>query len=314
MAMKNILVTGGAGFIGSHFIQMMLDKHKYNIINIDSLTYAANIRNMKGFNKHINYFFYKTDIKNRKALGEIFEKHHIDAIVHFAAESHVDRSIVAPTIFVSTNVMGTQNLLDLALDYGVEKFIQVSTDEVYGTLGKFGKFTEDSPLLPNSPYSASKAAGDCLARAYFKTFDLPVIITRCSNNYGPHQHPEKLIPLVITKSLKGESIPVYGDGLQIRDWIYVEDHCSAIDTVLHHGVDGEVYNIGTNCEYYNIDIIKEILKLLNVSTDLITYVKDRLGHDRRYAISATKLETLGWLPRYSLPQGLEKTIDWYCGC
>jgi dTDP-glucose 4,6-dehydratase len=312
--MKNILVTGGAGFIGSNFIEMMLNKYnQYNIINVDALTYAGNRNNMKGFNRHINYFFYRTDIRNKTALQMIFESHHIDAIVHFAAETHVDRSIIIPKIFISTNVNGTQNLLDCALDYGVEKFLQISTDEVYGALGKFGKFTEESCLLPNSPYSASKASADCLVRAYHKTFDLPMNITRCSNNYGPHQHEEKLIPLVITKALKGESIPVYGDGLQIRDWIFVKDHCVAIDKVLHHGVNGEVYNIGSENEVTNIEIIKTILSLLEVSESLITYVKDRPGHDRRYAIDNTKIEGLGWYPVYTLTQGLTATIDWYCG-
>lgn len=313
--MKNILVTGGAGFIGSNFIEMMLNKyHSYNIINVDNLTYAGNRENMKGFNKHINYFFYRVDIRNKHALEYVFETHHIDAVVHFAAETHVDRSIINPRIFVGTNVIGTQVLLDCALDYDVEKFIQISTDEVYGTLGKTGKFTENSPLLPNSPYSASKAAGDCLARAYFKTFDLPTIITRCSNNYGPHQHTEKLIPLVITKALKGESIPVYGDGLQVRDWIYVKDHCAAIDKILHRGNPGEVYNIGSDNEVPNIEIVTKILNLLDVSTSLITYVADRPGHDRRYAIDSSKIETLDWLPVYNFNQGLEETISWYCGC
>ncbi len=324
--MKNILVTGGAGFIGSNFIKYMLGKYDYNIINVDALTYAGNLSNLIEIEKEPNYFFEKVNITDRKAIEEIFEKYDVDTVVNFAAESHVDRSIVEPEIFITTNVLGTQILLDVAkknwsihCEDGLSqkfrpgvKYLQVSTDEVYGTLGIEGMFTESTPLAPNSPYSASKASADLLVRAYHETFNMPINITRCSNNYGPYQFPEKLIPLMINRCLSDSSLPVYGDGLQIRDWLYVEDHCGAIDIVLHKGVDGEVYNIGGNNEKTNIELVKLIIKQLGKSDGLITYVKDRLGHDRRYAIDNSKITSeLGWKPKYKFEEGIQKTIDWY---
>ncbi len=325
--MENILVTGGAGFIGSNFAKMMLDKHHdYKIINVDALTYAGNLGNLKDIADHPNYRFIKADIRDRIRMDEIFASQGIDTVVNLAAESHVDRSIVEPEIFLTTNIIGTQVLLDTAKKYwkvnpddkyctnykpGV-KFLQVSTDEVYGALGATGMFEETMPLLPNSPYSASKAAADLIVRAYRETFGMPVNITRCSNNYGPYQFPEKLIPLMINNCLNDRHLPVYGDGMQIRDWLHVADHCSAIDTVLHRGLEGEVYNIGGNNEKANIEIVKLIIATLGKSEDLITYVKDRPGHDRRYAIDNTKITTqLGWEPAYAFEQGIQETIEWY---
>jgi len=325
--MKTILVTGGAGFIGSNFIKMMLDKHQdYKIINIDALTYAGNLDNLKDISDNSNYFFIKVDIRNREKVEEVFSAHDIDAVVNFAAESHVDRSIEEPEVFLTTNIIGTHVLIDVAKKHwkinpsdkyskeykpGV-KFLQVSTDEVYGALGKTGIFIETMPLMPNSPYSASKASADMIVRAYNETFGLPVNITRCSNNYGPYQFPEKLIPLMINNCLNDKELPVYGDGMQIRDWLHVLDHCSAIDTVLHKGLDGEVYNIGGNNEKANIEIVKLIIKALGKSGNLIKYVNDRLGHDRRYAIDSTKISIqLGWEPAYTFEQGMKETIDWY---
>jgi dTDP-glucose 4,6-dehydratase len=308
-----LLVTGGAGFIGSNFIRYMLDKYEnYQIVNMDLLTYAGNLENLSSIETNANYLFVKCDITNRSEIERLFEEHVYDAVINFAAESHVDRSITDPDIFVRTNVMGTQVLLDAAQKYGVVKFVQVSTDEVYGTLGPTGLFREDTPLQPNSPYSASKAGGDLLVRAYYETFGLPVNITRCSNNYGPYQFPEKLIPLMIANALNDKALPVYGDGLNIRDWLYVEDHCSAIDLVLHNGKIGEVYNIGGNNERTNLQIIHTILKELGKPDSLITYVKDRLGHDRRYGIDATKITSeLGWAPKYHFESGIKETIQWY---
>lgn len=325
--MKTILVTGGAGFIGSNFVRFMLDKYPdYRIINLDALTYAGNLENLKDIEDNPNYTFVKADIREREKIKQIFETYGIDAVVNFAAESHVDRSIEEPEVFLTTNVIGTQVLLDTAKKYwkvnpddkycrdykpGV-KFLQVSTDEVYGALGPTGMFVETMPLMPNSPYSASKASADMIVRAYHETFGLPVNITRCSNNYGPYQFPEKLIPLMINNCLKGKDLPVYGDGMQVRDWLHVSDHCSAIDSVLHKGIKGEVYNIGGNNEKANIDIVKLIIKTLKKSESLIKYVKDRPGHDRRYAIDNTKITTqLGWKPIYSFEQGIEETIEWY---
>jgi len=325
--MRNILVTGGAGFIGSNFVRMMLRKYpEYRIINIDALTYAGNLENLRDVEDNPRYVFAKVDIRDRDAVESIFEKHSIDVVVNFAAESHVDRSIEEPEIFWTTNVIGTLVLLDSAKKYwkvrpddkycteyrsGV-KFVQVSTDEVYGTLGDTGKFVETMPLKPNSPYSASKASADLLVRAYHKTFGMPVNITRCSNNYGPYQFPEKLIPLMISNCLNGRKLPVYGDGLQVRDWLHVSDHCEAIDVVLHKGENGEIYNIGGNNEKTNIEIVKLIINELGKSEELISYVKDRPGHDRRYAIDNTKITTeLGWQPSYSFEQGIKETIAWY---
>lgn len=324
--MKTILVTGGAGFIGSNFIKYMLKHYPdYNFINVDALTYAGNLNNLKEIDGKSNYVFIKADIRDRDKIEEVFKNNEITVVVNFAAESHVDRSIVEPEIFLTTNIIGTQVLLDIAKKYwkvtndkyckeykaGV-KFLQVSTDEVYGTLGKTDMFTETMPLMPNSPYSASKASADLIVRAYSETYGMPVNITRCSNNYGPYQFPEKLIPLIINNCLKEKELPVYGDGMQVRDWLHVLDHCSAIDTVLHKGVLGEVYNIGGNNEKANIELVRLITKTLGKSENLIKYIKDRPGHDRRYAIDNTKITTqLGWAPAYTFEQGIKETIEWY---
>ena len=308
----NILVTGGAGFIGSNFILYMVNKYPhYRITNLDALTYAANLQNVAAVQHHPGYRFVQADITDRAAVEEIFRQG-IEAVVHFAAESHVDRSIADPDIFVKTNVLGTQVLLDAARKYNVQKFVHISTDEVYGTLGPTGYFTETTPLAPNSPYSASKAGSDLLVRAYHETFGLNVNITRCSNNYGPYQYPEKLIPLMICNALQDKPLPVYGDGQNVRDWLHVEDHCRAIDLVLHHGKSGEVYNIGGNNERTNLQIVKTILAELGKPESLITFVEDRPGHDRRYAIDATKIrEELGWRPQYDFETGIKETIRWY---
>lgn len=324
--MKNILVTGGAGFIGTNFVKHMLNTYEYNIINLDALTYAGNLENLRDIENDSKYTFVKGDITDTVLIDEIFAKHEIDTVVNFAAESHVDRSIENPEIFLMTNVRGTQVLLDAAKKYwkvnpgdkycrefkeGV-KYLQVSTDEVYGTLGKTGLFTETTPLAPNSPYSASKTSADLFVRAYHETFGMPINITRCSNNYGPYQFPEKLIPLMINNCLKGKQLPVYGDGMQIRDWLHVKDHCTGIDTVLHKGKIGEVYNIGGNNEKANIEIVKLIIENLGKGEDMIKYVQDRPGHDRRYAIDNTKITTeLGWSPSYTFEEGIKETIEWY---
>lgn len=325
--MKNILVTGGAGFIGSNFVKYMLDRHyEYKIINVDALTYAGNLENLKDIVDNPNYVFIRADIRDRKNMDDIFVSCGIDMVVNLAAESHVDRSIIEPDVFLTTNIIGTQVLLDVAKKHwkvnpgdkycreykpGV-KFLQVSTDEVYGTLGETGMFVETMPLCPNSPYSASKASADLIVRAYHETFGMPVNITRCSNNYGPYQFPEKLIPLMINNCLNDMDLPVYGDGMQIRDWLHVADHCSAIDTVLHKGIDGEVYNIGGNNEKTNIEIVKLIIKTLGKSESLIKYIKDRPGHDRRYAIDNTKITTiLGWKPFYTFERAIQETVEWY---
>ena len=322
----NILVTGGAGFIGSNFIKYMLSKYNYNIINLDLLTYAGNLNNLDEIKHLDNYNFIKGDICDKVLLEEIFENNNIDIVINFAAESHVDRSIDGPEVFLRTNILGTQALLDTAKKYWKKdfsnkysreykqgcKFIQVSTDEVYGSLGKTGLFTEETPLCPNSPYSCSKASADMFVRAYHETYGLPINITRCSNNYGPYQFPEKLIPLMINNAINDKKLPVYGDGMQVRDWLYVEDHCSAIDAVLHKGVYGETYNIGGNNEKENIFIVNSILEALDKSENLISYVEDRLGHDRRYAIDNSKImRELGWVPKYTFEEGIKLTIDWY---
>ncbi|GGG63367.1 dTDP-glucose 4,6-dehydratase [Paenibacillus radicis (ex Gao et al. 2016)] len=308
-----LLVTGGAGFIGSNFVLYMIKKYpEYKIINVDALTYAGNLENLRSIEGHTNYSFVKADIADKTALEPLFAPGDIDAVLNFAAESHVDRSILHPEIFVQTNILGTQTLLDLSKQYNINKFVQVSTDEVYGTLGDTGLFTEETPLAPNSPYSASKAGADLLVRAYHETFGLPINITRCSNNYGPYQFPEKLIPLMIQNALQDKPLPVYGDGLNVRDWLYVEDHCSAIDLVLHKGRNGEVYNVGGNNERTNVHVVKTILEELGKPDTLITYVKDRLGHDRRYAIDADKIRNeLGWQPQYPYESGIKETIRWY---
>ncbi|MEA4836628.1 MAG: dTDP-glucose 4,6-dehydratase [Anaeromusa sp.] len=310
--MKKIVVTGGAGFIGSNFIRYMVDKYpEYELINLDCLTYAGNLENLSTCAEKPNYRFVKADIADAAAVESVLAQQ-VDAIVNFAAESHVDRSIKDPGVFVRTNVVGTQTLLEGARRHKIKKYLQVSTDEVYGTLGQEGYFSETTPLAPNSPYSASKAGADLLVRAYFETYGLSVNITRCSNNYGPYHFPEKLIPLVITNALEGKEIPVYGDGLQVRDWLHVTDHCRAIDLVLHKGIDGEVYNVGGHNERTNLHIVQTILKELGKSEALIKHVSDRLGHDRRYAIDAAKIsEQLGWKPIYTFESGIKETVQWY---
>lgn len=314
----NILVTGGCGFIGSNFVLHMLSSRKdCSIVNLDALTYAGNPDNLKSVEKDARYEFVKGDICDRPLCEKLFSSHGFDAVVHFAAESHVDRSIEGPAAFVLTNVLGTQNLLECARNawkgsFASKRFIHVSTDEVYGTLGPKGWFSETTPLAPNSPYSASKAGSDLVARAYFETYGFPSIITRCSNNYGPFQFPEKLIPLMITTALADKPLPVYGDGLNIRDWLYVTDHCRAIETVLAKGKPGQVYNIGGSNEWRNIDIVKLVLRVLGKPESLITFVTDRMGHDRRYAIDAAKIKReLGWKPEVKFDDGIRMTIKWY---
>ena len=307
----NLLVTGGAGFIGSCFIHHILNKYKdYKVINLDALTYAGNIENLNDVKDNPNYKFVHGNICDKELVKELVNQ--VDAVVNFAAESHVDRSIIGPEIFIETNVKGTLNLLQAAKEAKIERFLQISTDEVYGTLGKDGYFYETTPLAPNSPYSASKASADLLVRAYYETYKMPVLNTRCSNNYGPYQYPEKLIPFFISKLLKNEKVPVYGDGLNVRDWLYVYDHCSAIDTVLHKGRIGEVYNIGGHNEKTNLEITKIILNAMGKDESSIEYVQDRLGHDRRYAIDNHKIQTeLGWEPSLTFEEGIKLTIDWY---
>lgn len=309
--MTHILVTGGAGFIGSNFIKYMLDKYPdYKITNLDALTYCGNLENLEDIEDNPNYSFVKGDIRDEGLVDILVSS--VDYIVNFAAESHVDRSIEDPQIFIKSNILGTQVLLDAAKKFQIKKFLQVSTDEVYGSLGPEGYFTEETPLQANSPYSASKAGADLMVRAYGETFGLPINITRCSNNYGPYQFPEKLIPLMISNALEDKELPVYGDGKNIRDWLHVYDHCSAIDLVLHNGKLGEVYNIGGHNEKENIEIVKLILKELDKPESLIKFVKDRLGHDRRYAIDSTKItEELAWKPKYTFETGIVETIHWY---
>jgi dTDP-glucose 4,6-dehydratase len=310
---RTLLVTGGLGFIGSNFILYWLNRYPDDfIVNLDALTYAGNPDNLKDVRHLPNYRFVQGDIADPGLVRRIFHEERIEIVVHFAAESHVDRSIADPQLFVHTNVLGTQCLLEEARLRKVTRFIHVSTDEVYGTLGKKGRFTESSPLAPNSPYSASKAGSDLLARAYFETYGLPVVITRCSNNYGKLQNPEKLIPTVITRAIRNKSIPVYGNGMNVRDWLYVEDHCAAIERVVQAGIPGQVYNIGGDNERTNLQMVKRILAELGKPESLIQYVPDRLGHDLRYAINAGKLQReLGWRPQHQLEQGLRLTVAWY---
>lgn len=324
--MAKLLITGGAGFIGSNFIKYILDKYdNYKIINLDALTYAGNLENLEEIESNSNYEFIKGSITDRKLIENIMLDG-INYVINFAAESHVDRSIEDPELFIKTNVLGTQVLLDVAkkvwqigtdktgspLYMNNVKYIQISTDEVYGALGREGKFTEKTQLSPNSPYSASKASADMIVKSYYETFRLPINITRCSNNYGPYQFPEKLIPLMIVNCINDKELPVYGDGLQIRDWLHVKDHCSAIDIVMHKGINGEIYNIGGNNEKANIEIVKLIIELLGKSNKQIKYVKDRLGHDRRYAIDNTKITSeLGWSPSYEFLEGISETVKWY---
>ena len=311
MAEPYVLITGACGFIGSNFVRHMLAKHNYHVVNFDKLTYAGNLENLKDIEKNERYTFLRGDIAETSDVEKVFELP-IEMVVNFAAESHVDRSILDPESFIKTNINGTFHLLEMAKKKGVRKFVQISTDEVYGSLGKEGKFSEETPLAPNSPYSASKTSADVLAMAYYTTYGMPIIITRCSNNYGPYQFPEKLIPLIISNALDGIELPVYGDGLNIRDWIHVADHCEAIDVVLHKGKEGNVYNIGGENERTNIEIVKLILKVLDKPEALIKYVKDRPGHDRRYAIDSTKLrQELGFKPHIDFAQGMEETVKWY---
>ena len=305
-----LLVTGGAGFIGSCFIRHMLNKYPdYKIINLDLLTYCGNLENLSDIENNQNYVFVKGNICDKALVRNLISE--VDCIVNFAAESHVDNSIKTPEIFIETNVKGTLNLLQAANEIGIKRFVQISTDEVYGSL-KEGYFYETTPLAPNSPYSASKASADMIAMAYYKTFNLPVLITRCSNNYGEYQYPEKLIPFFISQLLKNQKVPVYGDGSNVRDWLYVYDHCEAIDTVLHMGRIGEVYNIGGHNEKTNIEITRLILKTMGKDESYIEYVNDRLGHDKRYAISNDKITTeLGWKPQVNFEDGIKHTIAWY---
>lgn len=312
----NILVTGGAGFIGSNFIYYMLKKHPdYRIVCIDKLTYAGNLETLEDAMKNKNFRFFKGDITNRKEVYGLFEEEGFDAVVNFAAESHVDRSIEEPEVFLKTNILGTQVLLDAARKYGNIRYHQVSTDEVYGDLPLDRPdlfFTEETPIHTSSPYSASKASADLLCMAYHRTYKLPVTISRCSNNYGPYHFPEKLIPLMIINTLHEKKLPVYGEGLNVRDWLYVEDHCKAIDLIVHGGRIGEVYNIGGHNERTNIEVVKKILAILKKDESLITYVTDRPGHDMRYAIDPTKIKNeLGWYPETTFEEGIAKTVEWY---
>lgn len=306
-----ILVTGGAGFIGSCFVRHILTKYPdYKITNLDLLTYCGDINNLNDVLPNDNHHFVHGDIRDEQLVKELMKN--VDVCINFAAESHVDRSIVDPNVFINTNVLGTHILLNQAKQNNISLFIQISTDEVYGSLPAEGYFTEKTPIAPNSPYSASKASADLIVRSFFKTYGFPVIVTRCTNNYGPYQYPEKLIPLFISNLLKNIQVPVYGDGLNIRDWLYVYDHCEAIDLAMHKGTPGEVYNIGGNNEITNIELTKLILKELNKSENLIKYVEDRLGHDRRYAIDSSKIQKeLGWRPNTSFETGMKKTINWY---
>jgi len=311
--MKKILVTGGAGFIGSNFINYVLnDRDDVEIVNLDKLTYAGNLENLKPVEGKKNYHFVRGDITNVELVDYLFRKFDIKFVINFAAESHVDRSILGSEIFYRTNVIGTNVLLEASRRFEVEKFLQISTDEVYGSLGSEGLFTETTPISPNSPYSSSKAAADLMVQAFHHTYGLPVVITRCSNNYGPLQFPEKLIPLMIINALNNKKLPVYGDGLNVRDWIYVIDHNKAAELVFEIGKVGEVYNIGASREMTNIEIVKLILKKLGKSEDLIEYVKDRPGHDRRYAIDSSKIQNeLGWKPSFEFEQAMDYTIEWY---
>lgn len=310
--MSKILVTGGAGFIGSNFVRMLLLGSEHHVVNVDALTYAGNLENLKDVETHGHYTFEKGDIADPVAMDKLFAEHKPDIVVHFAAESHVDRSVLDATAFVRTNVIGTQVLLDKARLYKTQRFVHVSTDEVYGSLGAWGYFTEETPIQPNSPYSASKAGSDLMVRAAVHTHHMDCVITRCSNNYGPYQFPEKLIPLMIANALEGKKLPVYGDGKNVRDWIHVLDHCAGIRVAMERGKAGEAYNFGGDAERENLFVVKEILRLTGKSEDLITYVKDRPGHDRRYAMDSSKARaTLGWVPAHTFESGLRQTVDWY---
>ena len=306
-----ILVTGGAGFIGSNFVSYLVENYDDQIINIDKLTYAGNIDNIKKFSSLVNYQFYRGDIRDKKFVDKVLDKD-VDYVVNFAAESHVDRSIDSPNQFIKTNVEGTQVLLNRALECNLKKFVQISTDEVYGSLNDKDLFNEDDSLNPTNPYAASKASADLITESYYKTYGLPVNITRSSNNYGPYQFPEKIIPLFITNILKNKKVPLYGDGQNIRDWIYVKDNCRAIDLIMRKGKVGEIYNIGANNEKSNLELTKNILKIMNKSNSFIKFVSDRPGHDYRYALASKKLKKeLSWSPNTSFIAGLKKTINWY---
>ena len=311
--MRKIMVTGGAGFIGSKFVRMVLAEHEdCFVVNLDKLTYAGNCENLAGFMDNANHKFVKGDICDAALVAKLIDEYRIEAIINFAAESHVDRSLVEPGIFIQTNVTGTLTLLKAALDKNVRRFVQISTDEVYGSLGPEGMFTEDTPVSPNSPYSASKAAADHLVRAFGRSWGLEYNITRCSNNYGPYQFPEKMIPLMINNALNDKELPIYGDGLYVRDWLYVYDHCAAVWKVLTDGRAGQVYNIGGNNEKTNMEVVGLILERLGKDESLIKHVKDRPGHDRRYAIDSSKaMGELGWAPSVTFDEGMNKTIDWY---
>lgn len=310
--MSKILVTGGAGFIGSNFVRMMLTDTDHQMVNVDLLTYAGNLENLSDVDGHANYTFVRGDIVDPQAMAEVFAKHRPDVVVHFAAESHVDRSVLDATAFVQTNVVGTQVLLDQSRHSGVERFVHVSTDEVYGSLGATGLFTEQTPLQSNSPYSSSKAGSDLLVRAAVHTHGMDCVITRCSNNYGPYQFPEKLIPLMIANAREDKPLPIYGDGKNVRDWIHVLDHCRGIRRAMEAGRKGEAYNFGGDAERENIFVVKEILKLVGKGEDLIAFVKDRPGHDLRYAMDSSKAqEQLGWTPEYTFEAGLRQTVAWY---
>jgi dTDP-glucose 4,6-dehydratase len=310
--MSTILVTGGAGFIGSNFVRRLLSGREHRVVNFDALTYAGNLENLRDVDTDPHYRFVKGDIADAAAVRQAFERERPEVVVHFAAESHVDRSVMDATAFVRTNVVGTQVLIDVARTHGARRFVHVSTDEVYGSLGPTGRFHEDTPLQPNSPYSASKTGSDLLVRAAFHTHGFPGIITRCSNNYGPFQFPEKLIPLMIANALEGKKLPVYGDGRNVRDWIHVEDHCAALVAVIERGRSGEVYNIGGNAERENLAVVRQILALAGKDDGLIQFVTDRPGHDRRYAIDSGKIEReLGWRPSFAFEDGLRATFEWY---
>jgi len=308
----NLLVTGGAGFIGANYVRLLLERGGDRVVNLDLLTYAGNLENLAGCEDRAEYRFVRGDVRDRALLDRLLAEERIEAVVHFAAESHVDRSIDDPREFLDCNILGTQTLLESSRRAGVARFLQVSTDEVYGSLGPTGLFTEETPLAPNSPYAASKAAADLVCRAYHHTYGFPVLITRCSNNYGPYQFPEKLIPLMIANALEDRPLPVYGDGRNVRDWLYVRDHCEAVDAVLRRGRPGGVYNVGGNNEMQNIQIVRLLLELLGLDESRITFVKDRPGHDRRYAIDATRIrDELGWAPRHRFRDGIRDTVDWY---
>jgi dTDP-glucose 4,6-dehydratase len=309
----NVLLTGGCGFIGSNLVRYLRrERPEWKIVNLDRLTYAGNLENLADLEDDPQHVFVHGDIADRELVGELISRHQIGAVIHLAAESHVDRSILGPEIFVECNVLGTQRLLEASRQHGVDRFLMVSTDEVYGSLGPSGAFTESSPLRPSSPYSSSKASADLLALAYHHTFALDVVVTRCSNNYGRYQFPEKLIPLMIVNALHGEPLPVYGDGGNVRDWLHVEDHCQALLRALEKGRAGEVYNIGGGAEWKNIDVVRAILRMLGKSEGLIKFVQDRAGHDRRYAIDPSKTKReLGWTPVHTFERGLEDTVRWY---